>query len=401
MDKLGSPNQAILIIGAGPVGSVLALTLSRAGRRVVLIDSGASSKKICGEGIFPAGWEILRDLGIDLSITQRSSIEALTYHTFEDGERQSVTAPLCGQSYGVERASLLDALTKAVKKSSIEFWPGSRFRDFSFSAGGLEVRFEDSEGASHHLFCGLLVGADGLHSTVRRKAKLQSKNPARYLRWGTRCYFRSPEQRHAVEVTLGQGVESYLTPLGDDLYGLAFLWAPKRLTQSLTGDGPTYERLLPYLPPDLMSHLPTPKGDFWGGERAIGPLEQKVDSVLHSSKRIVLVGDAAGYFDALTGEGLCLGLRQAQSLANSIISQDLESYPSKHRTIKSRHHLVVNALLWLLDQPRLRRSVFKGLMHSPRLFQSVIHFAVEEAPWRVLLSPQLPRFLLHLIKNLI
>ena len=114
-------------------------------------------------------------------------------------------------------------------------------------------------------------------------------------------------------------------------------------------------------------------------------------------KRQALVGDAAGYLDALTGEGLCLGLRQAKSLAQAILAKNPKSYPSQHRAIKARHHFVVNSLLWLLHQPQLRQRVFQALAISPRLFQSVIQFAVEEANWTTLLSPDLPRFLFYLI----
>ena len=122
-----------------------------------------------------------------------------------------------------------------------------------------------------------------------------------------------------------------------------------------------------------------------------------VTSPLHQSQRVALVGDAAGYLDALTGEGLCLGLRQAELLANLVMKKKVVGYHSAYRILKRRHVCVVSGLLWLLEQPKLRGRVFEALAGSPRTFQSVINFAVEEAPVGIFANREFPRFLFHLL----
>lgn len=385
-----------MVVGGGPVGSALALLLDRAGVPVVLLDAGASSEKICGEGILPAGWRVLCQLGLDQNLPSRAPIEGLVYNM---GGTVSLSARLQREAFGVPRPDLVRTFSEALSASSVDLRRQTRFRSWSRSGEGLEISYCDQENRAHHLRCQFLVGADGLHSTVRRKSGLQSESPAAYRRWGTRCYFRSSQERSSVEVTLGKGVESYLTPLGQGLYGLAFLWSPHLLGRPLPGEGPVFERLLAFLPSDLLTKLPPPEGEFWGGDRAIGPLQQKVSSVLHPSAPIALAGDAAGYFDALTGEGLCLGLQQAEALAACLVKGRPADYPALHRAIKFRHGLLVGGLLFLIHRPRLRERVFHALAGAPAQFEALIRFGVEEASWFSLLSQDVLKFLWGVLRG--
>jgi 2-polyprenyl-6-methoxyphenol hydroxylase-like FAD-dependent oxidoreductase len=389
-----------VIVGGGPTGSALALKLSRAGRSVRLIDAGASSQKICGEGLLPAAWRILTDLGLDHHLPERAAIEGISYGmTGPAGELRTVSADLKMPAFGVQRGRLMAGFSKALDASGVEISRGTRLRDLSLTSNGVRLQVQSTENGSETIDANMLIGADGLHSMVRRKSELQSGKPRRYARWGARCYFRSQEQRHRVEVTLGSGLESYLTPLGKGLYGLAFLWSPARLGKPLPGEGKVWERLLGLMGPEMQQALPKREGELLGEDRAIGPLQQQVKSPLHSSHRIALVGDAAGYLDALTGEGLCLGLRQADSLAGCILNGRISDYPREHRKIKFRHQLTVSGLLWLVHHPKLRERVFGALIQAPSQFEALLQFAVEEAGWLSLLNSETFRFLKALLKG--
>ena len=391
------PGRTIAVVGGGPIGSAVALRLSRH-HRVFLIDAGAAENKICGEGLLPAAWDVLTELGLQDHITQLAPIRGISYRLFSSNrELKTVTGSLRKPAFGVQRPHLMKAFGEALESSDVELWRGARLREHSLTATGVTLEVECPQRGSRTLNCDLLVGADGLHSKVRRQAGLQADKKRRYARWGTRCYFRSEEVRERVTVTLGDGLESYLTPLGDQLYGLAFLWSPADLGRPLPGEGKVWERLFRLMGPGFAESLPSPIGDFWGDDRAIGPLEQPVSSPLHRSGRVALVGDAAGYLDALTGEGLCLGLRQARSLSDCILEGRLGDYPGEHRVIKQRHLWTVSGLLWLIHQPRLRERVFQALCQTPEQFGAVLGFAVEEAGWGTLLSRHLVEFLRALL----
>lgn len=366
----------VVVVGGGPVGTATALELHRMGREVLLIDAGASAQKICGEGVLPLGWSVLQRLGVAEKIRVQAPIRELAYQKVSPDGRdlRRISAKLRLPSHGVSREELSRALAETVEESGLTVWRQTQFRHLTLTSSGcrLQLKGPHEEAVS----CRLLVGADGLHSRVREQAGLHLKAPRRFSRWGTRVYFRSGMTTHGVTVTLGDGLESYLTPLGDGLHGLALLWSPDILGRPPEGEGPLWKRLLDRFPEAYRRTLPEDSSVF-GLEKAIGPLQQRVSTPLDATGRVALVGDASGYLDALTGEGLCLGLAQAQVLARLVGEGRLERYPMHHRLIKLKHHLVVNGLLRVLERPALREFAFATLYRAPWLFQALIRAAVE------------------------
>lgn len=378
------------------MGMAVALQLHQAGREVLVVDAGASVSKVCGEGLLPPGWAALEALGVADLIDEKGPIEQVVYSMPDprSGALRFLEAPVRRPSFGVRREVLCRAFARAAEDQQLEVWRPARFRSLSFTPNAVRVRLSVA-GGERELDCRYLIGADGLHSPVRREVGLQSLGPRHFSRWGTRVYLRHPGRR-GVTVTLGEGVESYMTPLGGDLYGLAFIWAPERLGRPLPGTGPAWQRLLRRFPPSFLETLP-PLESFFGSDHAIGPLQQRVLSPLHSSGRVALVGDASGYLDALTGEGLCLGMLQARALAELALRGRLDLYPRAHRAIKRRHVVMVTLLLLLLSRPDLKERFYSSLLKAPRVFRAVLATAVEHEPALAILNPDLPRFLLAML----
>jgi flavin-dependent dehydrogenase len=88
--------------------------------------------------------------------------------------------------------------------------------------------------------------------------------------------------------------------------------------------------------------------------------------------RVLLLGDASGYRDALTGEGLSIAFRQADALAEHLAERAPERYPESHRRIMRSYELLTSALLAAGDHPRLRRALVSGLSVRPALMSSVL-----------------------------
>lgn len=366
----------VLVVGGGPAGSAVALELHRRGHEVLLVDAGATGDKICGEGILPLGWTVLERLGVAQRIEQQAPIEELVYQMPEPSGSglSQLRARLTLPSRGVCREELTRAMSESVAESGLSTWRQTRFRHLTPDSEGVRVRLEGQH--EGEVRCRLLIGADGLTSRVREQAGLSSSRPRRFSRWGARVYFRESSSRRGVTVTLGEGMETYLTPLGGGLHGLAFLWSPELLGRPPEGQGAVWKRLLDRFPQVYRRTLP-PDEVFFGPNRAIGPLQQLVTSPLHASGKIALLGDAGGYLDALTGEGLCLGLAQAMALAELYHEDRLSSYPRRFRALKRRHSLVVHTLLRVLERPRLKRVVFSSLCRFPNLFEKLLLTVVE------------------------
>jgi flavin-dependent dehydrogenase len=214
-----------------------------------------------------------------------------------------------------------------------------------------------------------LVGADGLHSRVRRGAGFQvSMGPGR--RFGARRHFRVPAWSDVVEVHWADGAEAYVTPVGPDQVGIAVLW-------SATGERALdYERCLtrfPGLRQRLGSACTRPETSV----RGAGPFDVWVRPVAQG--RVLLVGDAAGYLDAITGEGLSLAFASAAALVAATVDGDGSQYPGAWARLRRRHIAFTRLVLLVTGRHAFRRQVFQALSRSPDAFRAFL--ALNTGAW--------------------
>jgi 2-polyprenyl-6-methoxyphenol hydroxylase-like FAD-dependent oxidoreductase len=88
--------------------------------------------------------------------------------------------------------------------------------------------------------------------------------------------------------------------------------------------------------------------------------------------RTVLIGDASGSADAITGDGLSLSFHQAVALSEALCSGDLESYQAEHARLARRPAFVAGALLCLDRSPALRHAVLRMLAFEPPIFAKLL-----------------------------
>ncbi len=134
-------------------------------------------------------------------------------------------------------------------------------------------------------------------------------------------------------------------------------------------------------------------------DRGWGPLRQRVRQVAHGN--LALVGDASGYLDAITGEGLSLVFHQALALASALAAGSLRTYRRQHRAIGAFANFMTRAVLWLEGRPTLRQRAIRALADDPALFsrllaahtrtRPVTKVGLVDAPqlaWRILRAPR-------------
>jgi flavin-dependent dehydrogenase len=83
---------------------------------------------------------------------------------------------------------------------------------------------------------------------------------------------------------------------------------------------------------------------------------------------VLLIGDAAGYVDALTGEGIAVGLATARAAVAAIAAGRPEAYPAAWRAVTRRYRWSATALLAVADRPGLRRRLVPAAAALPGLF---------------------------------
>ena len=332
----------LLVAGGGPAGLATAIHARLAGLDVVVLEPRPGPiDKACGEGLMPGAVRALRALGLDLAGQPLRGIRYL------DDRHRAEAAFRRGPGLGVRRTTLHAGLAARAADLGVPVRTarvGGVTQDAgSVTAGGHTARY--------------LAAADGLHSTVRRALDLNRPPPAgRPARHGLRRHFAVPPWTDHVEVHWSPHAEAYVTPVGPRLVGVAVL----------TGDRAPFDALLPRFPA-LRRRL---RGAEAGPVRGAGPMRQQVAARV--AGRVLLVGDAAGYLDALTGEGIALALACAPRLVKCVRDGTPQSYEHAWRRATRRYRLLTASLLWLRHRPGAARHVVAAAAGAPALFTALV-----------------------------
>ena len=350
----------LAVVGGGPVGLGVAIHAAQRGLSAVVFDLRPSPRdKACGEGIMPLGVAELRRLGILLPPDAGRPFRGIRY---VDGEVRAQGRFPEGDGLGLRRTTLVALLEGRARALGAEVRDGCRVTRWELTRSG--IRVDSDQGA---LEARLLVGADGLRSRVRWLAGLEAA-PGRG-RFGMRRHFRVSKPLDFVEVHWADGIEAYLTPVASDEIGVALLHRGKR------GSFAQLAERMPSLRTLLAGAEPT------SAVRGAGPFHQRARH--RFADRIALVGDAAGYLDPLTGEGVSLGLRSAGALVDVVASgEPLASYEREWRRLSARYFQLTRWVLLLAASPVLRRRVVRVLARHPELFDRFLAMAEGSAPLR-------------------
>ena len=358
----------VAVVGGGPAGLATAIFAARAGLSTVLFErSGGPPDKACGEGLMPAGVRVLEALGVRERIGSADSAPFLGIrYVQENGSCAEGRLPAPG--LGIRRTALTSALAQCAGECEVAIRWGCAVEGFTTTAQAVTLATPDGEVSAK-----LLVAADGLHSRLRRLAGLE--RPARLpQRLGLRQHFRIAPWTEFVEVHLGEGMEAFVTPAGAERVGIAFLWERDAVPE-LVSIEPFLRRF-----PTLAARLAGAPAD--SRPRGAGPLAQGARSQI--AERFVLVGDSAGYIDAITGEGVSLAFVCAQALG-AILPAALERGATRETLIPyerafarefRRYALVCRSVLAVARRPRLRRPVLHFFGAHPHLFERLIALAL-------------------------
>ncbi len=335
------------MVGGGPAGLATAIRARQKGFQVTVLDRGTPPiDKACGEGLMPDAVQRLDELGVVLDPQRSAAFQGIRYL---DADLVAEARFPGGQGLGVRRLDLHQAFLHRAQSLGVQL----RFREKA-----LALHDDGVETASGRLTASWVVGADGLTSRLRKWAGLEGR-PTKQRRFGVRRHFEVKPWAPFVEVHWGDGCEAYVTPVGPQQVGVAILWSePAREAQ-----GTGFEKLLSQFPA-IRSHLegvPTLSRD-----RGCGPLHQRVRAVHRGN--LALVGDASGYLDAITGEGLALAFHQSFALVEALEKADLAAYGRRHRKIGQIPNHLTAIVLWLEAHPRIRRRLLRALAEDPELF---------------------------------
>jgi flavin-dependent dehydrogenase len=342
----------VFVIGGGPAGLAAAIAARKKGFHVVVADGAQwPIEKACGEGLMPDTVAALRELGVSVGAGDGQVMRGVRFV----GRESEVAAQFPGEcAIGMRREALHSKLVEHAKSCGAELLWGAPVA--GISEHGVTLA-RGNAGAGSFVRARWIVGADGIGSRVRTWAGLDAAT-RRDCRFAVRRHYRMKPWSDFMEVHWGDRAQAYVTPVGAD----------EVCVVTISGDRGARNVALEAEFPGLAERLGA--AVVTGHERGAVTMMQKLRHVQRGN--VALVGDASGSVDAITGEGLSLGFRQATALADALERGDLSDYEAAHRRLARRPALMGRLMLVLDGRPRLRERTLRAMAADERVFARLL-----------------------------
>ncbi len=364
----------VLVVGAGPAGIGVAVSLAARGREALVLDRAVFPRdKICGDFMGPGAAAALARLGLLASIPSsvvrpvagmrltaaRSASEVVGRY---DAARRGLAA--C-------RRDLDAALLAAARARGVRVLEGVRVVDLVRDRRGAVAGVVAAQAGRGRLEirAGLVVGADGRHSVVARRLGLARPAPSRFRRFAVRAFFVDPRAQPATraafaEMHLGEaGLYGGLSALPDGRASVCLVADEARLPRGRAAQAAWYDA--------QVAAFPALAARLAGGRRVsdvdvLGPLAVRTIGAVADGA--LLVGDAAGFFDPLTGEGMLAALRGAELAAGvAVRALDADDVSARGLAAYARaRRAELDPRLWL-------DRVVQGAVPRPRVAAFLAH----------------------------
>ena len=377
----------VLVVGGGPAGSTVARLLARAGRSVTILERARFPRaKPCGECLNPGAVGALERLGVLDQVLALEPAPLAGWRVESAGRAAVGSFPPARGGLAVDRARLDQALLDAARTA------GARVRERAKveAAGADEAGpWVEARGLGR-LRARVVVGADGLRSTVARSLG---------------AYQRGPKLRKVSMTLHVEGVDAdptrgVLHVDGRGTVGLAPLDAlGHRWNATVVADAAVEGRALAgdplgYALARLEAALGGRPVRVVGGPWTSGPFDWPSRRTVGDGA--LLVGDAAGYYDPLTGQGIYRALRSAELGAgalHAVLDRDrvtrleLLGYETTLRRELRAPLLMQRAVEAVLASAPLRPAALALLGRATSAMDIVIGVTGDLTPPRALLRP--------------
>jgi len=357
----------VAVIGAGPAGAAAALFAARAGQRVIVLDKQAFPRdKPCGEGLMPSGRPALRELGLE-EVVVSGGAPPLKGIQFGLPEQLPVEAPFPEHGgeqagLGIRRivfdARLADALGRHPR---IQFCQRTEARDVRMDADGRPA-VVTTAGEVRARFVAV---ADGLRSVLRHRLGW-TRGPRPPHRYGIVAHWVMDGPVDPwVRITFDRGLEVYEGPVAGNQRMVGLLCYQDRMREFGGRLESRYREIAQSLRPALRN------ADLVGSVSAVGPFWYRASPV--ARRRVFLVGDASGFTDPITAEGVAAGLRQARAFVAALQTPNPERvYRQAHRRLTKDPRRVAALLLRLSRTPALVERAMRTHQRSPQTLTKLL-----------------------------
>ncbi|HUF93842.1 MAG TPA: NAD(P)/FAD-dependent oxidoreductase [Candidatus Limnocylindria bacterium] len=394
----------VIVVGAGPAGAATSLLLAEHGLAVITLDRARFPRdKICGEYLSPEAGRVLDRLGVLKALDGAGAVPLAGMRiTAPDGTRlqgvypsTGAFRPYRGHALGVSRTVLDAILADRLRALGVDFREHVRVTDVVRAEGAVAgVRATGEDGAPSILHAPLVIAADGRASVVAQR--LGCRRPHRLRRMAVTTYVSGIDGcRDFGEIFIDPPDYAILNPLAPDRVNLS-------VVVPLEHAAPWSARLAQFLEARV-KHMPHLARRLAGARvvapvQAMGPLAYRVSPPREGG--VLLVGDAAGFYDPFTGEGVYTALRSAELAAEvaahalrtgDVSARGLAPYQRRRAEVFDDKAKVTRALQVLIRHRRLANLAARLLARRAALLDTMLGVIGDYVPARALLKAAFSR----------
>jgi len=367
------PKMRVVIVGAGPAGSSLAIRLALRGSKVTLIERDRFPReKLCGEFISPECFRHFEDLGVTSDLFAKGG-KFITGTRFFSASGKSVSVPTAWFGHGdvalsLSRAEMDLALLDRARDLGVEVLEGYRVNGVEMAHGRVEsITVNASNGTKGSVGGELFVDAAGRSAILTKLSDRVSKNAPEPARGARLIAFKNHlygarSDAETCEIYFFDGGYGGLSPIQDDLYNYCcivtidkardFIGKTNNCLEMAVGGNQRAKQTLS----DVVTAgewLAVPVTGFGRRRPAAIP-------------NLVAVGDAAAFIDPFTGSGMLMALESSKLLAETIDVNDVDhgrlsqEYDRLHELKFHRRLTVTSILRQAAFSPKLASAAIMG-----------------------------------------
>jgi geranylgeranyl reductase family protein len=332
----------VLVVGAGPAGSSAAAALATSGRSVVLIDAAAHPRpKACAEYASPRIAEELQRIGLAEERWKADALPLRGMRVIRGADAVEVvyedrSGPRC--AWGLERTRFDAALAKLAVERGAHLHERTRFDEAAFDGRRWRVSMAGPQGL-REVRARWLVGADGARSRVARQLGVERSVRAPW-RIGLVAHYEGVAglEDHG-EMHVGPSHYIGLAPLPGGRLNVGMALPAGGRGGAEARFGAAIEQL-----PAVARHLEARRR--LTPIRGASPIGHRVSRA--AGRGWMLIGDAAGFIDPFTGEGIFRALRSARCLADALAAGD-DGAEERYLASRRAAFAAKDALTWTVQ----------------------------------------------------